>query len=45
MILLFKFQFGKGLQPGGFPFVCAPSTNDLPTKKLNHLVLESTDKI
>ena len=33
-------QFGKGFQPGGFPFVCAPGTNDLVNIKLNHLVLE-----
>jgi len=36
----FMLQFGKGFQPGGFPFVCAPGTNDLVNIKLNHLVLE-----
>jgi hypothetical protein len=45
MILFFKFQFGKGLQPVGFPFVCSPGANDLINIKLNHLVLESTDLI
>jgi hypothetical protein len=45
MILFFKFQFGKGLQLGGFPFVCAPGTNDLVNIKINHMVPESADII